>query len=333
MRKLTIILLLAFLGNTSIYSCKKPKKSQPPQPPGWKEVNLNYNSPLTKVKILGNDTFYILSYLDIVNDFTKTVIFYSYDKGNTWQSARFPRPSEGGLRNIFPVTKIKMYGATSGFYKSENSLTNWKMLDSLQGAGLGGTVNDGFFFNEQSGIIIKPVTVLKTTDGGISFQPKFTSPIAGYFRKITFPSNTIGYIAAGETHDNINVGFLSKTTNAGETWNVIKSDVGDITSVFFANIDSGYIFNSKRQMYKTNDGGISWQLVSSNCPVSPDLVYFLDINYGYMASGELLYKTKDGGLNWHKEFETGGGNIGDIGFTKDGVGVVVTNNGKLMVRK
>ncbi|MDX2047745.1 MAG: YCF48-related protein [Chitinophagaceae bacterium] len=327
MRKLTIILLLAFLGNTSIYSCKKPKKSQPPQPPGWKEVNLNYNSPLTKVKTAGNDTFYVLSSVDHVNDYTKTVIFYSYDKGNTWKSASFPRPSEGGIGNIFPVNKSKLYGTALGFFKSEASLANWQLINNIRG------IKEGIFFDEKTGIVIQPDIILKTYDGGITFQVKFTAPYAGYFRDIIFPSNNTGYISAGETHDFTNVGFLCKTTDGGESWKIIKNDVGDIISMSFINDDTGYIFNSKKEIYKTSDGGNSWQLILLSCPIPPVFVHFLDHDNGYMAGLEFIYKTTDGGVSWIKEFEIAGGNFEDMSFNKDGIGVAVSGNGRLVLLK
>ena len=59
-----------------------------------------------------------------------------------------------------------------------------------------------------------------------------------------------------------------------------------------------------RRIYKSTDGGYSWQKLPFEFPlVTYHSLAFKDENIGWESSGKVIYKTTDGGYTWQKEFE------------------------------
>src|SRR6218665_861532 len=106
-------------------------------------------------------------------------------------------------------------------------------------------------------------TILKTTDGGTTWQQKISGTTQN-LGKIQFPTSDIGYvIEAG--------GKLLKTTDSGETWLSIPITVENINSIFSMScVNENLIFlscidsNSNSILLKSSDGGNSWEKVLGN---------------------------------------------------------------------
>ena len=84
-------------------------------------------------------------------------------------------------------------------------------------------LNDIVFTTNQTGFIVgNNATLLKTIDGGTSWQPVVT-PVSGtnaYFSNIKFLNAQVGYIS-GLKPNAQDEGFLLKTTDGGNTWKTI----------------------------------------------------------------------------------------------------------------
>ena len=62
--------------------------------------------------------------------------------------------------------------------------------------------------------------------------------------------------------------------------------------------------DANRRIYKSTDGGYSWQKLPFEFPlVTYHSLAFKDENIGWESSGKVIYKTTDGGYTWQKEFE------------------------------
>lgn len=176
--------------------------------------------------------------------------------------------------------------------------------------------------------------VLKTQDGGASWQPQNVSttehlygiamantthgiavgangealissdagqqwsPVlsetSNHLRAVTF-ANTDRAVAVGDN------GTVTKTENRGADWVTVDlGETANLRDVYFVDADVGYLVGFAGTAYKTIDGGASWTQLT-NLPVAEDLysVYFTDSNNGYLAGslGTLL-KTEDGGDTW-----------------------------------
>ncbi|MFA5804767.1 MAG: YCF48-related protein [Melioribacteraceae bacterium] len=119
-------------------------------------------------------------------------------------------------------------------------------------------------------------------------------------------------------------GAVLKSTNGGSTWiklpapknpGIVGETTNPLSSISFINENTGWIVGDY-SIFKTVDGGNTWQLQSLGINRDMNAVFFVDANTGYVGgnNGE-LYKTTDGGSNWTKQnVGTGIGTISSIYF-------------------
>jgi photosystem II stability/assembly factor-like uncharacterized protein len=116
--------------------------------------------------------------------------------------------------------------------------------------------------------------------------------IKGQINTIDFVNENVGWLA-GES------GALLKTTDGGENWKTISMNeswhigqiefINELVGWAVGNIDGDFV-------WKTNDGGITWQQQISN--VWFGSLYVIDENSAYAVGMDTIFKTTDGGVNW-----------------------------------
>lgn len=175
--------------------------------------------------------------------------------------------------------------------------------------------------------------VWKSTDGGITYEPVFDDHIQSIGAIKIDPTNTeTVWVGTGEgwTRNSVSVGDgVYKTTDGGETWtNVGLTDSERITRIVIdpANPDTVFVCatghlwdaNEERGVYRTKDGGETWEQVlgideDTGCsdiamdPGDGNILYagmwqfrrYPDFfNSGGPGSG--LYRSMDGGDSWEE---------------------------------
>ncbi|MCW8813913.1 MAG: T9SS type A sorting domain-containing protein [Chlorobium sp.] len=175
--------------------------------------------------------------------------------------------------------------------------------------------------------------VFKSTDMGNNWFPVFDSLAVLTVGDIAIdPQNPdVVYIGTGEAnggHNNFPGGGVFKSTNAGSTWNYLgleeTTSIGRVlvdptnsNIVYLAAVGSYFAPNEERGVYKSTDGGASWNkslFVSDSTgaidiimdPTSPDKmmatmwerVRRTNSSHLYGPSSG-IYKTTDGGNNWN----------------------------------
>jgi photosystem II stability/assembly factor-like uncharacterized protein len=181
--------------------------------------------------------------------------------------------------------------------------------------------------------------VWKSTDSGTIFKPVFDKATAQSIGALTVdPTHHDNvWVGTGEswTRNSVSVGDgIYKSTDAGETWtNMGLKDSERISTIVVDPRDSDTVYacvpgklwsdSADRGLYKTSDGGKSWQLVlkganlSTGCasvamqPGSPDVLLaslwdFRRKGWTFRsggegpraASGSGLYRSTDGGKTW-----------------------------------
>ena len=133
---------------------------------------------------------------------------------------------------------------------------------------------------------------------------------------ISFPSAKIGYLAATDTGISspyTGTNYIFKTINGGLSWTKISdfpslippaghngSWTGRLTKVRFINELDGYVVGYEGLVYKTSDGGLSWNY----CPYPAfdytiQDIFIADQSTAWVtAADSKLYKTNDSGMSW-----------------------------------
>jgi photosystem II stability/assembly factor-like uncharacterized protein len=211
----------------------------------------------------------------------------------------------------------------------------WRMIGPFRGGRVNGVSGvpgqpNTFYFGSVGG------GVWKTTNAGRTWNPIFDSqPIASIGAIGVAPSNpNIVYVGTGEADMRSQISYgngMYKSTDAGKSWTHIGLDntrqIGRVLVdpqnpeiVFVAALGHVYGANPDRGVYRTRDGGATWQkvLFKSNDVGAIDLNFDPTTSQTIYASlwntrrppwsiyppsygpGSGLYKSTDGGANWQQ---------------------------------
>jgi photosystem II stability/assembly factor-like uncharacterized protein len=213
------------------------------------------------------------------------------------------------------------------------SQLQWRMIGPFRGgriAAVSGVAGDAatFYFGSVGG------GVWKTTNAGTTWLPIFDSqPIASIGAIAVAPSNpSIIYVGTGEADIRSQIGFgdgIYKSTDAGKTWqNVglrdtrqiacIRVDPRNPDLVYVAALGHVYGPHPDRGVYRSSDGGRTWQKVLDRGPDTGAVDLAIDptnsrtlyatvwtarrtvwSQYAPIEGpGSGLYKSTDGGDHW-----------------------------------
>ncbi len=127
-------------------------------------------------------------------------------------------------------------------------------------------------------------------------------------------------------------GDILKTTNGGGNWNFLtKPFSGNIISIDFRNMLTGYVCSSQK-VYRTTDGGANWvQTINFNSSYISDM-RFVTQDIGFVCSGGIvndnpdyefgILKTTNGGYNWTQVLSFSSGTIKNFCFIDQNTGFV-----------
>ena len=236
------------------------------------------------------------------------------------------------LDAIEQAHKLNRETATKRIDKGLNAVA-WEFAGPLN---VGGRVVDIEFNPSNPDIIYAGFAtggVFKSTDMGISWFPIFDDQAVLTIGDIAIdPQNTdIIYVGTGEAnggHNNFPGGGVFKSTDAGFTWNFLgleeTTSIGRMLVhptnsdiVYLAAIGSYFSPNMERGVYKSTDGGGSWNkslFISDSTgaidiimdPTNPDRIIASmwervrrpTTSHLYGPSSG-MYKTTDGGASWN----------------------------------
>jgi len=174
--------------------------------------------------------------------------------------------------------------------------------------------------------------VWKTVNAGTTWTPIFDSQKSYSIGTIVIDPNNVNvlWVGSGENNSQRSVGFgdgVYKSTDAGKTWKNVglptSEHIGKIVvnpqnsnEVYIAAQGPLWREGGERGLYKTTDGGITWNRilhVSDNTgmsdvvmdPRDPNVLYAASFqrrrHFGILVAGgpeSRVYKSTDGGANW-----------------------------------
>ena len=217
------------------------------------------------------------------------------DMGNSWIQTEMSTTCND-MVFLSEKTGI-LVGRNLTSYVTEDGGETWTKY--VHGGGDG--FNNIYCKNENECFITgKTGRVFSTKDGGETWEIQNVHDGALY--EIEFPTTNIGYIVGPQV--------LVKSTDGGDSWNKVTTEIMDSRYIDFVTNDVGYIgyANMTPLMYKTVDGGNSWNVLvdktyltykkSGSYPFS-----FKNENEGAVCGKNVVLYTSDGGKSWRVIFE------------------------------
>lgn len=219
------------------------------------------------------------------------VILKTTNGGNTWtmqynnfslslKSVFFQSPTTGFAVDFWGQI-LKSVDAGSSWSIVYTNITNASRMFKITGS-----PNNSFYVACTDGLIYK------STNGGssVSFQSRTASK--EYLFSVSF-ADTNKAVAVGSN------GNILKIENSGALITAISSSITtDLNSVHFPVKDTGYA-TGLGKIYKTTDGGGTWNLLYNTVSYNFSSVNFLNSKYGFVVGhGGIILKTTDGGINW-----------------------------------
>lgn len=248
------------------------------------------------------------------------ILYRTYDGGVTWSNV--PGFAEVGMKGLCVLDVLDsqhIYGAgrvrgPAHFIKSNDGGTNWSIV-SLTAMGVMNGIMDVYFSDPNNGWVVGMDTnafaancastyygrIARTTDGGNTWTPVVTTPIAcSYFWKMSWPTTNIGYVSLQQNGSFNNIVFY-KTTDGGNNWvsnGIPLSSVGLGASAFyiqglgFVSANEGWIGGANSIGYApaflhTTDGGLTWSPAGYNNTYLINRIRFLSPTLGYMSGAAL----------------------------------------------
>ena len=186
---------------------------------------------------------------------------------------------------------------------------------------------DTYFLSAQHGWTVgSDGTILRTTDGGKTWQPQ-QSGVSETLQRIVFIDEKYGWISGQ--------GVLLRTENGGKSWQVIRNGLKNfhnIRAIHFINPKEGWLGVDRGQILRTSDGGKTWTLQQTGTTHQPitDL-HFINSKEGWAVApqrrtGGFILHTVDGGDYWEIQAKTHHGSIG-VHFLDATSGWVVMEDG------
>lgn len=224
------------------------------------EIKLFDNASPTDIGFANKSIGYICTNVEI-NTGT-AVIAKTKDGGVKWEviPVYIGNSPSALIRNIYVKSADSIYATytthdnSCGVCFSKDGGLIWNNLGTLP---CGAAYNGIFFKTSLIGFICRAGDVLRTLDGGYTWDTVFDYAGFDGIGKLFFTSNKIGYAYGGYIGDQGSSGTLLKTSDGGNSWIELTSLSECITCLSFINDDIGYAFTYKNNIYKTIDGGAS----------------------------------------------------------------------------
>ena len=240
----------------------------------------------------------------------------------------------GAIYDVCYINANTLIAAGEGgtIRKSIDNGASWKVIDSKISWDLY-TIN---FVDENIGFISGQEGLIKTTDGGetwqVSYQEEFDLYYLVSWDGVYFVNKNIGYLVDNSSN-------TYKSTDGGNNWvylchyPVIKNDAGYVNQIFFKDENNGFMcytpfgVDGNGSVYYTNNGAKSWNIYYDG----GRYIQFVNDNVGFMLClRNIIRKTIDGGNSW-EEYKIG---IDDflvkINFVNEKIGYAVGLLGNIL---
>lgn len=205
-----------------------------------------------------------------------------------------PIPNGNSCGSIaFVSDQIGYIQTDKDLWRTSNQGLTWESWAKIAGNALDFNGSTGFIVG-RSGLIFKSV------NSGLDWVEIPTSISDNLIEVQVVNSNTV-YTVSDR--------LIYKSNNGGNTWIGSEisffenglTEIASITKLHFINETVGHIFTKNGYVFRTTDGGSSWQVVfrTFHTPSNIVSVNFFDDKIGYVARyAHSILWTQDGGVTW-----------------------------------
>ncbi|MFL1011866.1 YCF48-related protein [Flavisericum labens] len=264
----------------------------------------NWIEQLNEVTLEGNYYFRTIEFLNEDIGFLGTLndkFFKTTDGGDNWTAVTNISPNPPAICGLNTVGTSTIYGCGAYFtpahiIKSTDSGNTWQFIDMSAYAN---ALVEIYFLTEDIGFVSgrndNGATILKTTDGGLTWSELYNSNITGeYFWKMQILESNPNVIFGSISAVNPNLGKLAKSTDGGATWNTYDAPETDIQAVGFISENKGWMGGHTTGFYETENGGQTW--TNLNIGSNLNRIFIISTTLAF-ASGTSLYKFTEETLN------------------------------------
>jgi len=178
--------------------------------------------------------------------------------------------------------------------------------------------------------------IIRTDDAGLNWGYS-VYPINRDLNKIVYTGNGTYYIAGGsKTNDSVQT--ILKSTNFGNSWNIVHDTLGPwLKSIAFISSLKGFAVGDNGTILSTTNGGNTWLNIAA--PVQRDFnaITFVNADTGYIVGGIpsglckwTVLRTVNGGISWSVLSDYSGGILKDISFADAIVGYAVGDSATVL---
>jgi photosystem II stability/assembly factor-like uncharacterized protein len=149
---------------------------------------------------------------------------------------------------------------------------------------------------------------------------------------VTFKDSLIGFAVTNVTGGN---GYILKTLNGGDNWNIIYTYPNAFYRLQLLSRDTAYVLGLN-QLLKTTNAGLNWTIITLP-DLYPQDIFALNIdtiwavNNGSLVGG--VFRTTNGGASWDQQFSGGTENPNKIYMYNARIGFIKNNNNSSSLKK
>ncbi len=268
---------------------------------------------LTKV-IFNNDDIYI------AGSSMEGIVLKSKDGGVTFSSLDVEWPF--GINDFIYLgdDKFIAVGESKNIMKSDDGGETWYEQFLTNSSSVSITS-----FNNSVWILTYDGKILKSDDLGDTWNLIFEESNENKeFYEITFVNELKGFVTSTYPTE------LSFTLDGGISWQRHPNTIFSCrTCLQYVDDNIGYYIGD--QVYKTVDGGSTFEIVNSNIPGWAHTIFFRSELVGYITDeSKNFWKTEDGGKTWEKQVSFFIKDINSIDFNDEGIGIAVGVDGLIL---
>lgn len=277
---------VAFVGDTGLVACSNQGVYRTIDGGvTWSSLPVPPSSYVTEVHFTEPDIVYALGW--------DGLILRSENAGGTFN--QITSPVSADMKGIlkFPSGVLNMYGEYALMESFDNGLT-WKMRlrgvhdSKLQRIRFSDDSTAHCVGNYQ--ITDASWTILRSDDNCRYWSTQIGGSSASGFWDISFANDSVGFISG--------FGQVRKTTNRGLNWTSISRPQLN-QAVYCVDADNILISNMSNGVYRSSNGGASWNLVYTPSFGGATRFSFLNSQIGLAGiSTGTIAKTTDAGLTW-----------------------------------